>query len=96
MAYSPGRWIAPLAPAYGAGGGKLCAVFPRNVHRTPVVTNRPSPRRRLPTTEQPAAHELGCTHYYLNRNPRNYELLGVAEKPKGFATKWERVDYYHR
>ena len=59
------------------------------------VTKRPFPSRP-PALDQSAVQEFGCTHYYLNRNPRNLELLGVAEKPKGFATKWERVDYYHR
>lgn len=34
--------------------------------------------------------------YYYNRNPRSPELLGIAEKPRGFATKKMRVDYYHR
>ena len=43
-----------------------------------------------------AALESGVTKYYCNRNPRSLELLGMAEKPRGFATKKERVDYYHR
>ena len=43
-----------------------------------------------------AALESGLTKYYCNRNPRSLELLGVAEKPKGFQTKNQRVDYYHR
>eukprot|EP00731_Ephydatia_muelleri_P023492 Em0015g1075a len=43
-----------------------------------------------------AAFEKGCTGYYCNRNPRNLELLGLADKPKGFETKNQRVDYYHR
>ena len=43
-----------------------------------------------------AAFEKGCTAYYCNRNPRNLELLGIADKPKGFETKNQRVDYYHR
>ena len=43
-----------------------------------------------------AAKELGVTRYYCNRNPRNLELLGMAEKPKGFKTDHRRVDYYHR
>lgn len=43
-----------------------------------------------------AALEQGCIQYFHNRNPRNLELLGVAEKPRGFKTKRGRVDYYHR
>ena len=43
-----------------------------------------------------AARELGVTGYYCNRNPRSLELLGMAEKPKGFQTARRRVDYYHR
>ncbi len=43
-----------------------------------------------------AALESGVTKYYCNRNPRSLELLGMAEKPRGFATKNQRVDYYHR
>ena len=43
-----------------------------------------------------AARELGVTTYYCNRNPRSLELLGMAEKPKGFQTARRRVDYYHR
>jgi len=33
---------------------------------------------------------------YTNRNPRSAELLGMAEKPRGFITTKRRVDYYHR
>ena len=40
--------------------------------------------------------QRGCTQYYYNRNPRSLELLGLAEKPKGFKTRKWRVDYYHR
>ena len=36
------------------------------------------------------------TKYYCNRNPRSPELLGIAEKPRGFATWHRRMDYYHR
>ena len=43
-----------------------------------------------------AVLEKGLTKYYRNRNPRSFELLGIAEKPRGFATKRYRVDYYHR
>ncbi len=43
-----------------------------------------------------AALEEGVMKFYRNRNPRSLELLGVAEKPKGFWTKTRRVDYYHR
>ena len=43
-----------------------------------------------------AALEQNCTQYFHNRNPRNFELLGVAKKPKGFGTRLWRVDYYHR
>ena len=35
-------------------------------------------------------------NYYMNRNPRSAELLGIAEKPRGFITTKRRVDYYHR
>jgi large subunit ribosomal protein L18 len=41
----------------------------------------------------------GCGGYvqnYINRNPRNLELLGMAKKPRGYATRLWRVDYYHR
>lgn len=34
--------------------------------------------------------------YYFNRNPRSSELLGIADKPRGFKTWNRRVDYYHR
>ena len=34
--------------------------------------------------------------YYYNKNPRSPELLGVAEKPRGFCMSKRRVDYYHR
>lgn len=43
-----------------------------------------------------AARELGVTRYYCNRNPRSLELLGMAEKPKGFEMAHRRVDYYHK
>ena len=34
--------------------------------------------------------------FFQNHNPRSLELLGVAVKPKGFATKMGRTAYYHR
>lgn len=34
--------------------------------------------------------------YYCNKNPRSPELLGIADKPRGYATWNRRVDYYHR
>ncbi len=43
-----------------------------------------------------AALEQGVTRYFCNRNPRNAEMLGLAEKPKGFETMKNRVDYYHK
>ncbi len=46
-------------------------------------------------TESPDTRGL-VTKYYFNRNPRSAELLGIAEKPRGFATWHRRVDYYHR
>ena len=48
-----------------------------------------------PDTETPDTRGL-VAKYYSNRNPRSPELLGVAEKPRGFATWHRRVDYYHR
>ena len=38
----------------------------------------------------------GMVKNYFNRNPRSPELLGIAEKPRGFITWKRRVDYYHR
>ena len=41
----------------------------------------------------------GCSEWYYNRNPRSLELLGAAEKPKGFHRQRKRVgriDYYHK
>ncbi len=38
----------------------------------------------------------GCVNRYSNRNPRSMELIGLAEKPKGFKTHKWRVNYYHR
>ena len=46
-------------------------------------------------SESPDTRGL-VTKYYFNRNPRSPELLGIAEKPRGFATWHRRVDYYHR
>ena len=43
-----------------------------------------------------ASLERGVTKYYCNRNPRSLELLGMADKPLGFGTKNQRMDYYHR
>ena len=43
-----------------------------------------------------AALERGVTKYYCNRNPRSLELMGMADKPRGFGTKNQRMDYYHR
>ena len=43
-----------------------------------------------------ASLERGVTKYYCNRNPRSLELLGMADKPLGYATKNQRMDYYHR
>ena len=46
------------------------------------------------TTNHPG--DGGISRIYINRNPRSPELLGIAEKPKGFKTRKWRVDYYHR
>ena len=57
------------------------------------------PRKINPLQERHvncALLEEGVTKYFCNRNPRNPELLGIAEKPKGFETTNKRVDYYHR
>lgn len=47
-------------------------------------------------TEQDKDNRLAVSGRYQNRNPRNFELLGMAKKPRGFATSPNRVDYYHR
>lgn len=60
--------------------------------RERVLGENGSPREHT----NAAALEKGSTMCFNNRNPRSLELLGVAEKPKGFITKNQRVDYYHR
>lgn len=44
--------------------------------------------------ERPSRTDVAT--YYCNRNPRSPELLGIADKPRGYATWHRRVDYYHR
>ncbi|XP_019850098.1 PREDICTED: 39S ribosomal protein L18, mitochondrial-like [Amphimedon queenslandica] len=46
--------------------------------------------------EQDKDNRLAVSGRYRNRNPRNFELLGMAKKPRGFVTSPNRVDYYHR
>ena len=38
----------------------------------------------------------GARQRVSSRNPRALELMGAAEKPRGFATARLRPDYYHR
>nr|XP_006978094.1 39S ribosomal protein L18, mitochondrial [Peromyscus maniculatus bairdii] len=33
---------------------------------------------------------------FINRNPRNLELLGVARKERGWATVWPSREFWHR
>uniref|UniRef100_A0A8C6ID06 Large ribosomal subunit protein uL18m n=1 Tax=Mus spicilegus TaxID=10103 RepID=A0A8C6ID06_MUSSI len=33
---------------------------------------------------------------FTNRNPRNLELLGVAQKERGLATVWPNREFWHR
>lgn len=33
---------------------------------------------------------------FVNRNPRNLELMTVAVKDRGWATVWPKKEYYHR
>lgn len=36
------------------------------------------------------------TPEFINRNPRNLELLGVARKERGWATVWPNREFWHR
>ena len=33
---------------------------------------------------------------YNNRNPRSGEILAIAPKPKGYGTRYWRMDYWHK
>ena len=68
------------------------------IHTTTIDVTEKSKftSKRVEEYVNDAAKELGVTGYYCNRNPRSLELLGMAEKPKGFETARRRVDYYHR
>lgn len=74
----------------------LCLTATRHVNSS---SNTKPPKTVMnfdPPHVNSAALESGVTKYYCNRNPRSLELLGVAEKPRGFKTSRQRVDYYHR
>lgn len=76
-------------------GGYLVAT--RGFYSSPENLQRRKIRRDKPLEfVNSAALEPGVTKYFCNRNPRSLELLGIAEKPRGFATKKTRVDFYHR
>ena len=76
-------------------GGYIVAT--RGLHSSPAnVQRRRIKRDKPPQFVNSAALELGVTKYFCNRNPRSLELLGIAEKPRGFATKKSRMDFYHR
>ena len=75
-------------------GGYLVAT--RGLHSSPANVQRRVKRDKSPEFVNSAAMELGVTKYFCNRNPRSLELLGIAEKPRGFATKKSRMDFYHR
>lgn len=82
-----------LTDALNAGRGLL---VPRALHRWSANVPRRRKKSDEPQFVNRAALERGTTKYFCNRNPRSLELLGLAEKPRGFATKKIRVDYYHR
>ncbi len=68
---------------------------------TPMVhEEQQGPIRRFESRDYDISYPLqktnGCIKQYVNRNPRSNELIGIAEKPKGFKTRKWRVDYYHR
>ena len=50
----------------------------------------------VPGLTEQEDNSLAVSGRYQNRNPRNFELLGMAKKPRGFVTSPKRVDYYHR
>ncbi len=92
-------WILPLfrgsgSPCRGPAFGRA-AQNVRSVRKSSA--NLPGKVKPADTElMNSAALEQGVTKYFCNRNPRNPEMLGIAEKPKGFETKRYRVDYYHR
>ena len=93
--------VTRVAIARGLPGRILTFSRLSVVRGTRNSTTSSSGRSKPPPTESEyyvndAAKELGVTRYYYNRNPRSLELLGMAEKPKGFETAHRRVDYYHR
>ena len=87
------RVAVGLTDTLNAGRGLLVS---RALHRWSANVPRRRKRPDEPQFVNRAALERGTTNYFCNRNPRSLELLGLAEKPKGFATKKSRVDYYHR
>ena len=64
--------------------------------RLPSIQEKRRKDRNVSGHVNCASLERGVTKYFCNRNPRSLELLGIADKPLGFATKNQRMDYYHR
>ena len=81
-----------LVRRYGDGAARRMGARGLSEHAPIIQKNNESGTSHVNC----AALESGVTTYYCNRNPRSLELMGMAEKPRGFATKKQRVDYYHR
>ena len=71
---------------------------------TPMYHKEQRPIRQFESRDYDIAYPIqtsmqntnGCIRQYMNKNPRSNELIGIAEKPKGFKTRKWRIDYYHR
>ncbi|KAF6031002.1 MRPL18 [Bugula neritina] len=49
----------------------------------------------LPTTTKQDMKKYGVSEEFVNRNPRNLEMLGIAHKRRGWKFQAPRKDFYH-
>lgn len=75
-------------------------------HRCRLIGTTASPRvtsgrcfsQAAPQPEEPAAEEDNkvVNPTFVNRNPRNLELMALGIKDRGWKTTWPHQEFYHR
>ncbi|XP_067931993.1 large ribosomal subunit protein uL18m-like [Watersipora subatra] len=52
--------------------------------------------RPLPVSAKDDIMKYGISNEFVNRNPRNLEMIGIAYKRRGWQFQAPRKDFYHR
>uniref|UniRef100_A0A8I6AV53 Mitochondrial ribosomal protein L18 n=1 Tax=Rattus norvegicus TaxID=10116 RepID=A0A8I6AV53_RAT len=80
-----GTWVTNLASPACLRSVHKCGFASLSTSSTPAV------QPDVETKENEAV-----APEFINRNPRNLELLGVARKERGWATVWPNREFWHR